>query len=93
MTVQYMKMLDKIVKIVLEYDSPDSPFAKGERKALMELFKRSAVVQHSVFKVRIVAPRMACVLRLVCLLTASSAAGQRVDARPAKGALRRNHDA
>ena len=51
MTVQYMKSLDKIVKNVLEYDSADGPFAKGERKALMELFRRSAVVQHSVFKV------------------------------------------
>jgi hypothetical protein len=56
---QHTKALRKIVKMVLEYDSADSPFAKGERKALLDLFERSAVMQHSVFKVRRV-PRAPC---------------------------------
>lgn len=50
-TAQYAKSLRKLVEIVLEYDSADSPFAKRERKALMDLFERAAVIQHSVFKV------------------------------------------
>jgi hypothetical protein len=51
-TMQYMASLNKIVENILQYDgSEDCPFPKAHRKALTGLFKRSSVVQHTVFKV------------------------------------------
>lgn len=52
LTMQYMSTLSKIVSNIMEYDGcEDCPFPKSERKSLTDLFKRSSVVQHTVFKV------------------------------------------